>query len=137
MTTHVQSWILLAAREEMHRVWGRFDHEKPALETTHIVIAVVLVSVVVITVIVTLIRQKRESRTFRCDSNIKLFWDLCAAHNLRRRGRRLLKRLAHARGLTNPALLFVEPQHFDAASLPVEWRESASELERIRERLFG
>ena len=42
-----------------------------------------------------------------------LFLELCRAHRLNWSARRLLWQLARRRQLSNPAQLFVEPQHFE------------------------
>jgi hypothetical protein len=130
-------WTLLAARVDTHRVWGRFDHEEPGFSTNHLVVLVGIVLVLGIIAVVKRILERRATRTFTSDSSTKLFHELCAAHGLRRAARKLLKRLAEARGLKNAATLFVEPQYFDAGTLPMEWQSHASELRRLSLRLFG
>ena len=48
----------------------------------------------------------------------------------------LPSRLAAARGLANPAVLFVQPENFEPFGLPDELRDEADELERLSARLF-
>jgi hypothetical protein len=48
-----------------------------------------------------------------------------------------LKRLAAARGAASATILFVEPSYFDASNLPASLQRAASELQRLREQLFG
>ncbi|MCI0333328.1 MAG: hypothetical protein L0228_08915 [Planctomycetes bacterium] len=131
------SLILLATREEMHRVWGRFDHERPGITANQWLIVVGVIACLLLTTLIYRVASRRSSRTFSSDSPAKLFRELCAAHGLNLYSRRLLKRLAQARGLTSPALLFVEPQHFDTHNFPAELKSSATELRQLRERLFG
>jgi hypothetical protein len=137
MTQLANPWlILLASQEEMHRVWGRFDNERPGITASQWIIVIGVVAIALLAGMVWQVARRRTTRTFSSDSSAKLFRELCAAHALRRASRRLLKRLAEARGLTNPAMLFVEPQHFEAKSLPAELKSSAKELRQISEMLF-
>jgi hypothetical protein len=129
-------WVLLASREEMHRVWGRFDHERPGISANQLVIAVAAIGLAVVAGFVWRVIKRRASRTFSSDSSSKLFHELCAAHGIRRTSRRLLKQLADARGVTDPATLFVEPRYFDVQNLPSELRSSAKELQLLGETLF-
>jgi hypothetical protein len=129
--------IRVAARMDDHRVWGRFDHEKPGFGTNQLLWLLGIVLLLFITAVLKQAIKRRASRTFTSDSSSKLFRELCAAHGLRRTARNLLKRLAAARGLKNAASLFVEPQHFEETTLPIELRPSMLELGRLKKRLFG
>jgi hypothetical protein len=129
--------VVLATREEMHRVWGRFDHQRPGISTNLLAIFVIAVVVVIIAAVVWRELKRRAARTFRADSSAKLFRELCAAHGIKRSSRRLLKQLAEARGVSDPATLFVEPRYFEAQSLPRELKASAKELRLLDETLFG
>jgi hypothetical protein len=71
------------------------------------------------------------------NSAAQLFRELCRAHGLSHSHRRLLKRLATARRLTSPALVFVEPKHFDTTNLPASLLPSAKELQHLSAQLFG
>ena len=137
MQSVVSISALFAARMEDHRVWGRFDHEKPGFSASQLLWLLGIVALLVVVAAIKQIIKRRAARTFTSDSSSKLFRELCAAHGLRRAARKLLRRLADARGLKNAAALFVEPQHFDAGTLPIELRSNAAELERLSRRLFG
>jgi hypothetical protein len=132
-----QTMLLLASREEMHRVWGRFDHERPGISINQILFFVVAFTIAVVAVVIWRILKRRTGRTFTSDSSVKLFRELCAAHGIKRPGRRLLKKLAEARGVTNPATLFIEPAFFDLQTLPRALRASEAELRALDETLFG
>ena len=137
MTQLANQWfILFASRQEMHRVWGRFDNERPGTNTSQWMIFVGVVAFALLAGMVWRIAKRRSTTMFSSDSSAKLFRELCAAHGFSRASRRLLKRLAEARGVANPAMLFVEPQHFDAKSLPAELKSSAKELRRVHKTLF-
>jgi hypothetical protein len=129
--------ILLATREEMHRVWGRFDHERPGFNIHQLILVFSGIVVAVAAVVVWRVLKRRAARTFSSDSTAKLFRELCAAHGINRSGRRLLKQLADASRITNPAVLFVDPRYFQAEKIPRELRTSAKELRLLHETLFG
>jgi hypothetical protein len=79
--------------------------------------------------------QPRERRTL--NSPARLLGELAAAHGLGYRQRQLLARLAKHYGLTQPALLFVEPELWSAQKLGPAWDRCRPELESLRERLFA
>ena len=66
----------------------------------------------------------------------RLFQELCAAHELDRHSRALLMRLAAAHTVA-PAVLFLNPERFDATQLDAAWLSQRSELERLRDTIFG
>ncbi len=84
--------------------------------------------------------QLVTSRAFgRLPSNSPrgLFRELSRAHGLDRSGRRLLKRLAAARGVAPPALLFVHPECFGVEGLPDDLLDQATTIAELEQRLFG
>lgn len=66
-----------------------------------------------------------------------LFRQLCYAHGLDRRSRRLLASLARERKLAQPARLFLEPDQFAAAGLGPKLESQAERLKELKERLFA
>jgi hypothetical protein len=80
--------------------------------------------------------KRRNDMTEACDDAPKLFRELCRVHALDRPSRRLLWRLREARGLAQPAQIFLTPDAFDADRLPPGLRKQAAELKRLREQLF-
>ncbi len=71
------------------------------------------------------------------DSPWRLFADLCSAHKLSRRQRRILKRLALEQQLEQPATLFIEPSCYSKEKLGPDWVCHADEFDRLRQRLFA
>lgn len=137
MQSAIQSMWLLAARQDLHRVWGRFDHERPGFGTSHIVTVAAALALLIAMALIWRRMARRSAREYSCDSRGRLFRELCGAHRLSRASRRLLKRLASARGVANPAMLFIEPAYLDATNLPAQLRSSTAELQMLREALFG
>jgi hypothetical protein len=130
---------LLAQRTRWEHMGDRFSGEHARLSGGEAML-IVGGGVLFILAIVLLHRAALDSHgrfAFASNSSRRLFGELCRAHQLGYARRRLLKRLAAARGLSNSALLFVEPQWFDTTNLPVDLTERADELERIRDDLFG
>jgi hypothetical protein len=78
---------------------------------------------------------QRERRTV--NSPAKLLLELVAAHGLGYRHRQLLARLAKHHALTQPALLFVEPELWSAEKLGRAWDRCRPELDSLRQRLFA
>ena len=76
----------------------------------------------------------RDGRSYI--STKRLFQQLCRLHELDWPSRRLLRRLAQARQLKNPARVFLEPTWFEAAEIPAALRPFAPQLAEIRQRLF-
>lgn len=72
----------------------------------------------------------------RCNSPTVLFLSLCRAHRLTWRQSWLLWRTAAAHGLHHPARIFLEMQWYDAAELPKRLQNHATELSRLRSKLF-
>jgi len=130
-------FCLLATRQDLHRVWGRFDYQRPSDGTSQLLIVVGMGVVAAAALLIWSLVARRPPRHFVSNSGARLFRELCHAHGLSFSTRRLLKRLAAARGLTTPAILFVEPQNFDTSSLPANLHPAANELQRLRAQLFG
>jgi hypothetical protein len=126
---------ILAATKELPRMWGRFDHHGPADGTNHLLIVVGMAALAALVLMIWLRISRRPQRYFVSNSAPRLFRDLCSAHGLTHSDRRLLKRLAAARGLASPAFVFVEPKLFDEP--PASLQSSAAELAHLRARLFG
>ena len=99
-----------------------------------------IVAGVIIGVCLTLFLVGRYYRRFErlksYDSPPELFRELCRLHQLDWSSRRLLQRLAAEWEMTSPALLFVEPERFNVARLPMEWHEETDRLEKLRAKLF-
>jgi hypothetical protein len=126
--------VVFAARQEIG-VWGRFDHQRPGIGTSELVV-IAFVVVLLAGSLAWQMLKRRYQREFLYDSASRLFGELCHAHQLDRSARRLLKRLAAARGIKNLTELFVEPHYFDAATLPSSLKPSAGALRQLRHKLF-
>ena len=130
----IQQLCLLAAGPQ--NVWGRFDHHRPGDDGSH-VFTLITAAVFVAGAVFLLFRLARSNKKDFCsNSTAGLFRELCRAHRISASNRRLLQRLAAARGLDNPAILFVEPRHFKTNDLPDALLASRGELNHLRERMF-
>jgi hypothetical protein len=127
-------WVL-AARQDMHRVWGRFDHVHTSA-TDQLLIVLGALALLSIVLFVWRLVARRAVRTFSCDSSWRMFGELCAAHRLNLSSRRLLKRLAATRQLASPTMLFVQPEHFETNTLPDSLQSAAAEIQKLRSVLF-
>jgi hypothetical protein len=118
-------------------IWGRFDHERPKFETSDMWMLVSIAALLITAAVVAHRSSRRGQREFTHDSPRLLFWELCRAHKLPLASRRLLKRLAAAHGVSDPAILFVNSTHFDPASLPANLQPAADQIRTLRNQLFG
>jgi hypothetical protein len=82
------------------------------------------------------LRRQRGRPPRSIDNPKTLFRDLCWAHDLTRREISLLRSLADHRKLATPAMLFVQPSHFDVEKLGPGWQPYAARLADLRDRLF-
>ena len=73
----------------------------------------------------------------RYQSPAALFSSLCGVHGLSSAGRGLLKQLARAHKLSDPARLFTEPAYLDPQRLPASLRPRAAVFAGLRDRLFA
>jgi hypothetical protein len=128
---------VLASRQESFRVWGRFDHGKPASATDHLWIIICALTLCAAAALVWQRLSRRGEREFSSNSPARLFDDLCRAHKLSRASRRCLKQLAVDRNIDPPATLFLEPEHLDSTDVPPRLKSSIQELRQLRAKLFG
>jgi hypothetical protein len=80
--------------------------------------------------------HSRRSGKQSYNSPSAMFHELCQAHNLDRKTRQLLKRVAQWQGLTHPARLFLEPERYEPANLSPELERFSAELFELRAKLF-
>ncbi len=113
----------------LHRGRGRLD----LMELLPLVIALAVVAIV-ITLVVKV--RKRNDMTEPCDDPDKLFRELSLAHGLDRASQKLLRRLAEALQLAQPAEVFLQPAFFQAGRIPQELLGEEVELEELQEQLF-
>ncbi len=131
----VQRMLLVAAWQESASVWGRFDNQR-ATFGTHEKIILGAVALLLAGTLIWQVIARRRQREFWLNSAPRLFHELCRAHHLDHASRRLLKRLAAARGVKPAAHTFVEPKYFDTTNLPPALKSSASEIRLLRHKLF-
>jgi hypothetical protein len=129
-------WLIVAG-QEYRAVWGRFDHEKPGFTTTHLWTLLSLAALLIATLVVAYRSSRRNKLEFTSDSSRRLFRELCRAHRLTWANRRLLRHLAEARQVAQPADLFVDASCFDTMNLPKRLQPSSREIERLRDQLFS
>ena len=99
--------------------------------------ALAVVAAVAIGLAFYLARRFRASR--KEESRFKpkqLFSELCGAHELNRKQRRILKKLAGRLHLRHPAALFLDATAIEQALRMPQFLDQHEELEAIEERLF-
>jgi len=125
----------LLAAQDYSSEWDRLRDWVNAVSPYEVLILAAVTLLVIVTIVWQVISRRRR-RDFDYDRPPRLFADLCRAHKLSWSNRRLLKHLAVARSLKSPAMLFVEPEHFDMTNVPPTLKASAAELRLLRHKLF-
>jgi hypothetical protein len=133
MTQLLHEWFWLLAASTNGQVWGRFDHGRPTYGAAQLLTILTFVALA-ITIGLLLVRMRSS---FQTESRRGLFNELCRAHGLKTSSRRLLRRLAAARGLRDAATLFVEPRYFESNELPDALQAVKAELQPLRDRIFN
>jgi hypothetical protein len=128
---------LLAERPDWERLGDHFRRGPTDFNSYNLLAVIAIAAAFVLGIFLLQRFAQRRDHSKSYTSPTELFRELCRAHRLDRSERRLLKRLAAAWGLARPAYLFIEPDYFDTAGLPVEWQEDSHRVASIRERLFG
>ena len=128
---------LIAASPEQLQAWGRFAEERSIVTHKQGTFLISACAILLVSALISYWLTKRRQNEFWQDSPTRLFHDLCRGHQLELATRRLLKKLALARGLESAAELFIEPNYFNPAGLPPAFEPSAHELQRFRRTLFG
>jgi len=131
------NWMtLVAVKADSGIVWGRFDRQRPRFGNAELAVIIGATSLLIITMLVSYFRSRRRKLQFLRNSSSHLFNELSAAHGLSRSNRRLIKRLAAARGQKNAAALFVEPDYFEPTKLSASEKISPDALRQLRHELF-
>ncbi|HZZ71215.1 MAG TPA: hypothetical protein VFE24_03125 [Pirellulales bacterium] len=130
--------ILLADKADIWRELGSgFQGDRAHLRITDLLL---LLSVVVLVGLafwaLTRIMAK-EDRKRGFNSPKALFLALCKAHQLPRRDRRLLKRLARQNGLQPASRMFLEPDLFRSERLAAGLKSQSAQIEALSARLFA
>ena len=127
-------WLLAAWRTNWRDTFNGVYFQSNTDEVWAIFI---VTSVLVAGLILWQLIASRAYGRFPSNSPHSLFRELCRTHGLDRTRRRLLKRLAVARGIAPPALLFVQPECFATTNLSVDLSDQAEEIAELGVRLFG
>ena len=128
---------LLATGELFQGLNSRFSKSQPSLDIGDLGIAVAVLLGLVAAIYAVGKLATRLDASRRYNSPRRLFRDLCQAHGLDRRQRRLLSRLAYWQHLRHPARLFLEPQRYEVANLGPHLDEFADQYEALRDKLFA
>ena len=96
-----------------------------------------LAAVVIAAVCGAIYLATRCANYWRYRSPAALFLGLCGVHGLGSGDRRLLKQLARAHKLSDPARLFIEPAYLAPNRLPGSLRARTAAVATLRNRLFG
>ncbi|HEX4149514.1 MAG TPA: hypothetical protein VHY20_11020 [Pirellulales bacterium] len=132
----IDSVVLLADFEVVRNMGHRFQGKNAQLhlDDLFMLLAIVLAVVVAGWFLSRVAQRERRRRT---NSPRALFQELCQAHQLDRRSRKLLWRLAKHQELGHPASLFIDPRRFAPGQLPELPPGQLKRLESLRVKLFA
>lgn len=130
-------WPLAAEKGLFQRLGDKFRFENAQLDSSDLLVAIVVIGVGMATVWVLATYMRRSERPKTLDNPKKLFQELCKLHRLERHESALLRAVAEAVPLENPAMLFVDPGLLDAAILDARWVDESADLARYRELFFS
>ncbi len=130
------AWLALGQdKERISHMAEHFQDRGASVSATEVVVffAVVALLCIVLWRVARMVAM-RDGRSYFSTNG--LFKQLCQQHDLDWPSCQLLRRLARARRLDNPAQLFLEPDWFDAVEIPVPLQPFRPQLEQIKQRLF-
>jgi hypothetical protein len=133
----IQNVPLVARRWDMRSLGEGFRGVNAEFNTTKVLTVAACIVAVCLAMLLFDRLAKRGQHARVYDSPSDLFRELCRIHRFSRGGRRLLRRLAADWGLTDPAILFVEPEFFNTKKLSPELQDERDRIEQIRHQLFG
>jgi hypothetical protein len=134
MSVAIGSLVLVAVRGASYR-WGRFDHERPGFGATEFLLLLGMLAIVIFAASVAYSFAQRRKNEFWRNNPSRMFQELSRAHRLDLAERRLLKKLASARNIENPSLLFADPDLFETRSEP-GLNTAGTDLRQLRQQLF-
>ena len=137
LTTFVaHGCLLLAQSNRITNMGKRFRVADPSVSVLQIVGWSVL-AVVVILVVWRVVQAVaiRDGRSYT--SPKRLFRDLCRLHGLDWPNRRLLRQIAKANRLDQPAHVFLQPALFDTAQLKPPLKPFAKQIRALGKKLFA
>lgn len=137
MTSHSAAEILLAQRHNWQRLGDRFSGSNAKLDVGELV--AILAACIVAGLLLWLLQWTAKWQEGKLDSPSpgRLFRDLCRAHKLRFKDRRLLKRLAQGSHIDHPVELFLKPEAFNIGRIPADLEHQATAILALAERLFA
>jgi hypothetical protein len=129
-------FVLLAQYSRWKHMGDSFRRSGPRMDMADLMPAAVILALVVLGIVVAVQIYKRHDYSKPCDDPRKLFRQLCAAHKLNFRSRRLLLQLAAAHHLPQPSALFVTPAAFQTSELPPQLLQEEVRIKELAAKLF-
>lgn len=126
--------ILIAQDSRLESFSSGFQKDRAHLDSGDLVL--LLTAFVVVFTVLWLVARWSERRV-RNDSSLGLFWTLAKTHGVRWGDRWLLWRLARAKRLVEPALLFLDPRLTAPQSSHHLAPQATARLKALRRRLFA
>lgn len=127
----------MAQRHNWERMGDRFSGKHAELDMGEI--GVIIAACAAAGLLLWLLQWAAKWQEGKLDSPSpgRLFRDLCRAHKLRWRERRLLKQLASDTNVDHPVELFLKPEAFNIGRIPASLEAKATAVVSLSERLFA
>jgi len=131
------TWLALLAQGRLDDLSSGLRRRGGGYDTGEIMMWVALVVAVIAGIWgLSKLAAQRDSRR-PSNSPRRLFAELCRAHELDRRQRKLLRQIVRWQRLAHPARVFLDPERFDAANLNRPLQAQQAAVTAMRTRLFG
>lgn len=130
----------LLAQQEQHPLAEASEHfrqTKSTFDGNDVVVGLAMLLITLLGIMLLKKLLERSEKQSGYHHTGKLFAELCAAHELNHRERRLLRRLAGSEGLESPGRMFIEPERFDVSRIPESLSKRRDEVFALRDRLFA
>jgi hypothetical protein len=131
------SILLLAEMPAWKHMGDAFNKKNAALSQSEVLslAGLALGAVALIWLLHSYANRVQSTRTYNRPK--RLFGQLCRAHRLRHKDRKLLWRLAEHLRHSQPAMLFIRPDDFTTEGLPADLEQHTREITELRRRLFA
>ena len=137
MRVYVTSFDTLLAVNPLHSMGAGFRGSHARFGIEEILTGLAILACVVTGAILLTRMLTREERLQRTNNPWALFRSLCRAHQLQRQEVRLLRRVARAQQLDQPARLFLEPEWIHTLRDNPRFRHDLTTLEQLGRQLFA
>jgi len=130
------SYMLFAQISHWQRLGDGIHSRRWRMELDGFLLTGIVLVVIATAIAAAVFIKKRNDFSQPCDDPQRLFRELSLAHNLDRASQKLLRQLADAFQIAQPAEVFLQPALFEPSKLPEQLREEEERLLELKSRIF-